>query len=215
MKFDIKKVLPIVSLGVVLGAMDLTTILSFAVLIYSTSELGMLAGVGIGFLLFGAMIMQITMALFSSIPGVLGGPQDSPAAIMGLMAVMLMTQMSAASVEAKFITIVAGVMLTSILSGGFFLTMGIFKLGRFVRFIPYPVVGGFIAGTGFLLVQGAFGVMMGASPSFDNLDFFLRPESLIRWVPSFIFGFIIVLATRFYKHFLTLHRNSRRHWQHA
>ena len=203
-KFNVQKLLPIVSLGVVLGAMDLTTILSFAVLIYSTSELGALAGAGVGILLFGAMIMQITMALLSSISGVLGGPQDSPAAIMGLMAVILISQMADATAEAKFITIVAGVMLTSILSGGFFLAMGIFKLGRLVRFIPYPVVGGFIAGTGFLLVQGAFGVMMGASPSFDNFNAFITPEGLIRWVPSFIFGFILVLATRFYKHFLTL-----------
>lgn len=204
MKLDIKKFLPILSLGVVLGAMGLTTILSFSTLIYSPSELGPLAGVGIGIFLFGAMITQITMALLSSIPGALGGPQDSPAAIMGLMATMLIAQMSDANIETKFITIVAGVMLTSIISGGFFLTMGIFKLGRFVRFVPYPVVGGFIAGTGFLLLQGGFSVMMGSAPSFDNLQFFLAPEGLIRWLPSFIFGFIIVLATRFYKHFLTL-----------
>lgn len=204
MKFNVQKFLPIFSLGVVLGAMDLTTILSFAVLIYSSSELGTLAGAGVGFFLFGAMVIQIMLAIFSSIPGVLGGPQDSPAAIMGLMAVMLVAQMTNATAEAKFITILAGMMLTTIISGGFFLLIGLFKLGRFVRFIPYPVVGGFIAGTGFLLMQGAFSVMMGTSPSFDNFGLFLTPQGLIRWLPSFIFGFILVVGTRFYKHFLTL-----------
>lgn len=203
-KFDVRKFLPIVSLGVVLGAMDLTTILSFAVLIYPISELGSLAGAGVGIFLFGAMLMQIIMAIFSSIKGVLGGPQDSPAAIMGLMAVTLLSQLAIATPEEKFITIVAGVMVTSILSGTFFLLMGIFKLGRFVRFIPYPVVGGFIAGTGFLLLQGAFGVMIGTSPSFQNLGLFFTSEALLRWVPSFLFGIILVIGTRFYKHFLTL-----------
>src|SRR5690606_26815584 len=133
-----------------------------------------------------------------------GGPQDSPIAIMGLMAVTLLAQMADSSVEAKFITILAGMMLTTIISGGFFLTMGIFKLGRLVGFIPYPVVGGFIAGTGFLLVQGGFSVMMGMSPSFDNLNLFFTPQSLLRWLPSLIFGFILVLGARFYPHFLTL-----------
>lgn len=204
MKFDIKKLLPIASLGVVMGAMGLTTVLSFAILVYSTSELGALAGTGIGILLFGGMLVQIVLALMSSISGVVGGPQDSPIAIMGLMAVTLLAQMADSSVEAKFITILAGMMLTTIISGGFFLTMGIFKLGRLVRFIPYPVVGGFIAGTGFLLVQGGFSVMMGMSPSFDNLNLFFTPQSLLRWLPSLIFGFILVLGARFYPHFLTL-----------
>ncbi|MBX3037495.1 MAG: SLC26A/SulP transporter family protein [Anaerolineales bacterium] len=204
MKFDIKKILPIVSLGVVMGAMGLTTVLSFAILVYSTNELGTFAGAGIGILLFGGMIVQIILALMSSISGVVGGPQDSPIAIMGLVTVTLLAQMADATVEAKFITILTGMMLTTIISGGFFLTMGIFKLGRLVRFIPYPVVGGFIAGTGFLLVQGGFSVMMGMSPSFENFSLFFTSQGLLRWLPSFIFGFILVLGARFYSHFLTL-----------
>lgn len=204
MKFDVKKFLPIVSLGMVMGAMGLTTVLSFAILVYSTNELGALAGAGIGILLFGGMITQIILASLSSISGVVGGPQDSPIAIMGLMTVTLLAQMADSTVEAKFITILAGMMLTTIISGGFFLTMGIFKLGRLVRFIPYPVVGGFIAGTGFLLIQGGFSVMMGVSPSLDNFNLFFTPQGLLRWLPSFLFGFILVLGARFYPHFLTL-----------
>jgi sulfate permease, SulP family len=204
MKFDIKRAVPIVSLGVVMGVMVLTTVLSFAILVYSTSELGAFASTGIGFLLFGGMIVQIILALMSSISGVVGGPQDSPIAIIGLVTVTLLAQMADSTLEAKFITILTGMMLTTIISGGFFLVMGIFKLGRVVRFIPYPVVGGFIAGTGFLLVQGGFSVMMGMSPSFDNFSLFFTPQGLLRWLPSFIFGFILVLGARFYSHFLTL-----------
>ena len=61
-----------------------------------------------------------------------------------------------------------------------------------------------LLGTGFLLIQGAFGVMVGTSPAFHNFTLFFTPEALIRWVPSFIFGFTLVIGTRFYKHFLTL-----------
>jgi SulP family sulfate permease len=155
-------------------------------------------------ILFGGLIVQLIIAFTTSIPGVMGRPQDSPAAILGLMAAAILAQMSDASPETKFITVVMTVMLTSICSGVFFLLIGGFKLGRFVRFIPYPVVGGFIAGTGFLLVQGAFSAMTGYTPSFTNLGNIFMPENLLRWVPSLVFGVALVIGSRRYPHFLTI-----------
>jgi len=143
--------------GLVLGAINLPTVISFAILIYS-GELAPFAGAGIGMILFGGFIIQLVIALTNSMPGIIGGPQDSPAAILSLMAVAILAQMPGASSEAKFITVTVTVIVTSVLTGIFFLIIGGFKLGRFVRFIPYPVVGGFIAGTGLLLVKGALGV---------------------------------------------------------
>ncbi len=202
-KFDFRGLIPILSLGLVLGAIDLPTVISFAILIYS-GELAPFACVGIGMILFGGLIIQLIIALTSSIPGVIGGPQDSPAAILGLMAVAILTQMPNASLETKFVTVTVTVMITSILSGVFFLIIGGFKLGRFVRFIPYPVVGGFIAGTGLLLVKGAMGVMIGVTPEMANLHLLLMPENLLRWVPSVIFGIALVMGSRHFQHFLTI-----------
>ena len=201
--FNFKRLIPTISLGVVLGAIDLPTIISFAILIYS-GELVPYAGIGIGLILFGGLIIQLIIAVTSSIPGVLGGPQDSPAAILSLMAIAILAQMPDASPETKFITVTATIMLTSVVSGLFFLLIGGFRLGRFVRFIPYPVVGGFIAGTGFLLVQGAFGVMVGTHPTFSNIDIFFQSEYLIRWVPSLLFGIVLVVGARRFPHFLTI-----------
>jgi len=202
-RIDFSRYLPTLSLGVVLGAIDLPTVISFAILIYS-GELAQFAGIGIGLILFGGMIVQLIIALTSSLPGMMGGPQDSPAAILSLMAIAILSGMPNASAETKFITVTTAVMLTSVVSGLFFLVIGGFRLGRFVRFIPYPVVGGFIAGTGFLLVQGAFGVMVGVNPSFANIGLFFQPENLIRWVPSLIFGIVLVIGSRRFSHFLTI-----------
>lgn len=200
---DTHRLLPTLSLGLVLGAIALPTGISFAVLIYS-GDLAGFAGTGIGLILFGGFIIQLIIALTSSIPGIMGGPQDSPAAIMGLMAVAIVTQMPTADPATKFITVTVAVMLTTVLSGAFFLLIGGFKLGRFVRFIPYPVVGGFIAGTGFLLVQGAFGSMTGITPALSTLPLLFTPENLARWVPSLFFGIALVIGTRKYPHFLTI-----------
>jgi sulfate permease, SulP family len=200
--FDYRRLLPILSLGIVIGAINLPTVISFAILIYS-GKLTPFAGAGIGIVLFGGLIIQLIIALTSSIPGIMGGPQDSPAAILGLMAATITAKMPNTTAESKFVTVAIAVMLTSVLSGVFFLLIGGFKLGRFVRFIPYPVVGGFIAGTGLLLVKGALGVMIGDTSGITNLDILFTSENLLRWVPSMIFGILLVIGSRRFQHFLT------------
>jgi SulP family sulfate permease len=111
--------------------------------------------------------------------------------------------MKTASIEAKFITVVVTIILTSVISGTFFVLIGGFKLSRFVRFIPYPVVGGFIAGTGLLLVQGALGIMLGRALSLSNLGSLFRNETLLLWIPGVLFGTLVLIASRRLNHFLT------------
>ncbi len=200
--FDIRQLLSIVSLGLVGGAIVLPLVISFAILIFS-GELSSFAARGIGLVLFGGLIMQLIIALTSSVPGLTGGPQDSPAAVLGLAAMSIAVNMKGAAPEAKFITVVAMVIITSIVSGLFFVFVGGFKLSRFVRFIPYPVVGGFVAGTGLLLVQGALGVMTGRAPSLAELNILFRPENLPLWIPGILFGAAVLIASRRLKHFLT------------
>ena len=86
--------------------------------------------------------------------------QDGPAAILALVAAAITASMPAtASSQEIFLTVVAAIALTTPLTGVFFLALGIFRLDSLIRFIPYPVVGGFLAGTGWLLVRGSVGVM--------------------------------------------------------
>ena len=46
----------------------------------------------------------------------------------------------------------------TVLCGILFLVIGRFRLGGLIRFVPYPVVGGFLAGTGWLLGKVMFAV---------------------------------------------------------
>ena len=200
--FDFRQFLSVMSLGLAGGAIILPLVISFAILIFS-GELAPFAARGIGLVLFGGLIMQLIIALTSSVPGLTGGPQDSPAAVLGLAALTIAARMEGAAPEAKFITVVVMVILTSVVSGLFFVFVGGFKLSRFVRFMPYPVVGGFVAGTGLLLAQGALGVMTGQPPSLANLNILFRSENLLLWIPGVLFGAIVLIASRRSKHFLT------------
>jgi SulP family sulfate permease len=68
--------------------------------------------------------------------------------------------------------------------------LGVFKLGGFVRFLPYSVIGGFLAGTGWLLTIGGVGVMAEVSPSLA----LFQPDSLIRWLPGLVLGLVMLVA---------------------
>lgn len=201
-KFDTRHILSAVSTGVVGGAIILPLLISFALLIYS-GELAPFSTRGIGMILLGGLVIQLVIALTSSLPGTTGGPQDSPAAILGLAAVMITTQMEGASAEAKFSTVVMAVILTSVISGLFFVFVGAFNLSRLIRFMPYPVVGGFVAGTGLLLVQGAMAVMLGMTPGLADLGLLFEAERAPLWIPGVLFGVVLLITSRRSQHFLT------------
>src|SRR5512133_1066451 len=105
-KLDIRELLPILSIGLVDGTIVIPLVTSFAILIFS-GELRTFATTGVGMVLLGGLIIQVIIGLMSSVPGMIGGPQDSPAAILGLTAAAIAASMKDAPIEAKFITVVA------------------------------------------------------------------------------------------------------------
>lgn len=192
---------PSITAGLVAAIITISLEISLAALIFS-GELGEFLAGGIGLMLFGAFAMGIAIALTTSLPGMVGLPQDTPAAIMGLVAASIGVSMRGEEPRAIYSTIVAAISLTSILTAVFFLLLGWFRASGFVRYIPYPVVGGFLAGTGYLLSTGAFGVMVNMPLTRDNLPQLLGAGALISWVPGVIFAITLLVVLRRWSHFL-------------
>ena len=65
-------------------------------------------------------------------------------------------------------------------------------------------MGGFLAGTGWLLVTGAVGLMAGIEPSLEALPSLLTPATLAHWLPGLGFALLVLLLTNRYDHFLLL-----------
>jgi SulP family sulfate permease len=191
-----KQVIPSVAAGFVSGMIDISFEISFAALIFS----GPLAGQvnrGIGLTLFGAVIISTVVALFSSFKGTIAIPQDSPAAILALVAAAIVTNMGVTQMENQtFYTVVAAIAMTTCITGAILLAFGWFKLGRLMRFIPYPVVGGFLAGTGWLLVQGAISVMAGTPLGLTHLGYLFDTRVLVQWIPGAILAILMFLILR-------------------
>ncbi|MFQ5528046.1 MAG: SLC26A/SulP transporter family protein, partial [Thermoanaerobaculia bacterium] len=160
---------------------------------------------GIGLALFTATVMAAVIALTSSFPGMVATPQDVPAAITALIAASVAGSMATVAEPAEvFATVVAAVALTSLATGVFFLALGHFKLGTLVRFIPYPVIGGFLAGTGWLLVRGSFAVLADHPLTPGNLGALSAGGSVLRWAPGLAFALIVLLVLRRVRRFVVL-----------
>jgi SulP family sulfate permease len=95
-------------------------------------------------------------------------------------------------------------MLTSLLTGAVFLVLGVCKLGGLIRFIPYPVIGGYLAATGWLLVAGSVGLMTGVTLEWSNLPRLLTVELMAGWGPGVLFGLVALAITRRIRHAMCL-----------
>ncbi len=147
--------------------------------------------IGIGLGLAGSAVIGVIVALGSSFPGTYAGVQDASAAILGL---------SAASIAAKLAapealdTVLAMMAVTSLATGLAFILMGYFGLGEIARFMPFPVIGGLLAGTGYLIVVGGIGIL--GVGSIGDVD---TPDALGLFWPGLVLAALFFLA-------------SRRHW---
>ena len=203
-EFRPDQLLPGLLAGFINGIISIIIMVSFAALIFS-GDLRDYVSNGIGFALFGALAVGMITALVSSFPGAVAIPQDSPAAISALIATQISVRMLASTpIENIFLTVVAAISISSLLTGVFSMALGTFRLGGFVRYIPYPVIGGFLAGTGWILVRGALGTMTDLPTTLSNLPELFMPHILIKWLPGLIFAVLLLLILRRCNHFLIL-----------
>ena len=184
------RLLPVLTTGMVAGLLEVTVAVSFAALIFS-GDLSAFVGYGVGLVLLASLINITFIALLASVPGTTGGAQDLPVAIMAVAAASMASQLSgSAPPQDVFVTVVAAIGITTLATGAFLFALGHFRLGQLVRFMPYPVVGGILAGTGWLMTAGAIGMMTG-QPLGLPLP---QADMLLHWLPGVLFAVALLWA---------------------
>jgi len=197
-------IVPSIIAGVIGGIIKIVAAMAFSALIF-TGTLAAYLPQGIGIILFGFLLFAVISTFTASYPVNINTPQDIPIAIIALIATTVMaTNGKDWDAETTFQFIFVTIALTSILVGIFFFILGTLKLGKLVRFIPYPVVGGFLAGTGWLIVKFAFIMTAGMGLSLDNVVSLFDQATLHKWFPGLIFGLIMLISSRYTKHYLLI-----------
>ena len=199
-EFD-TKTLPIgVAAGILSGIIGVLFDTSLAAFVFSGDLESHLAR-GIGIVLSSAIALRLVTSLTSSFRTITADIDTLPVAVLAGIAAAINSSLSdRADAETIFVTILATFALTAWLTGAFLLALGQFKVGELVRFIPYPAIAGFLAGTGWLLFRGSLEIMTDIKLNLSNLGLLFQTEILLRWLPGLIFAAVLVLISRRYNH---------------
>jgi hypothetical protein len=129
--FQLSMLLPGLTAGLINAIIIISVELSFAALIFS-GDLRQFLPRGIGILLLGSFITITFISLTSSLVGMVGVPQDTPAALMALVAAGIATTLKGQDSETIYSTVIGAVILASLLTAVIFIVLGWFKASAFV-----------------------------------------------------------------------------------
>ena len=183
--------------GTILGTLEITFVLAFTALIFPP-ELSAFFTQGMAIMLFGTIICFLMLALFSSYPGTIGSAQDIPASISAVMAVSIVAAMAGENNSyVVFSTVIAAMAMSTLISAILLIIMGYTGLGKIIRFIPYPVIGGLLISTGWILSKAGLSMMPDQwliGTCFAVLLLFARQYFTSTWVlPVFLVAAIFII----------------------
>lgn len=186
--------------GGLIATINITVAISVAALMFAGTNPAYFA-TGVSALLVGTLILGLGGSLGSGFPGIIVAPRSGLAPVFVTLVASIITMMNNEGNSAGIMpTVIMMIMITTAGAGVVLMILGTLKLGRLVRYIPYPVMGGFFAGIGFLFVKGGIGVASTVSVSIDNLDQLFSTSVLLLVFPALMFAVALYWAQRRINH---------------
>jgi len=192
-----KLILSNLTAATIFGILNTSFAVSYASLIFSATCPSYFV-VAVALFLVAGCLASIIICSMSSYSGVIAMIQDVPVAVSGLIALSLAAMLQGAGPDILFANIFAAIALSTLLTGIAFLLLGYFKLGNLVRFIPYPVMGGFLAATGWLLFKGGLQVSTGVGFQVLQAASFFKQADPGHFVCALVFSIGLLFLTRRY-----------------
>jgi len=170
--------------------------LSFAALIFAPPLSTWLA-YGIAATFITSAATAAIVALRSSLPFAIAGPDPTTVAVTATLVSALMARLAAQGLPDDLLAPVAIIMAVSAaLTGILLCALGFARAGGAIRFIPYPVIGGFLGATGCLMVSGAVRVITDHGIGISTLDTLLGTAALARLIPATAIAIALYLGLR-------------------
>ena len=175
--------------GALATILTLTAAFSYAALIFSGGLAGGLR-YGITAALLAAAILSLAFALFGTLRFEIGGPGGNQAAIVAVATAAIDRALTGKLPASDVVeTVLVAIAFSTIATGVFLLILGATRSGHWLRFVPYPVVGGVLGAAGWLLVSGSLRVIW---------------TSRYELAVGIAFAAILVIATMRLKHSLVI-----------
>ena len=152
-----------ISGGLTAAVVALPLALAFGV----ASGAGPIAGI------YGAIFVGFFAAIFGGTPAQVSGPTGPMTVVMAL----IFTQYTALFPEDPAAG--AALAFTVVMMGGLFqILFGFLKIGKFIEFVPHPVVSGFMSGIGVIIILIQIGPLLGHATS-------AKPIEAVQMMPTF------------------------------
>src|ERR1700691_5745898 len=158
--------------GTVCSILSIAYCLSYAALIF-TGPLEHLLSYGIAVTFLSAAVGGTIVALRSSLPFAVAGPDSSISVVLAALVAIVVQRLVAGGGGELLAPALIAMSLATALTGLLLCVLGSTHAGRAIRFVPYPVIGGFLGATGWLLVTGALQVVTDQHPTIANIGVFI------------------------------------------
>lgn len=180
------------SAGLIVGVSAVIYSISYGALLFS-GPLALYVGYGITVALITAVIGAL-FGLWSEESSFINGPDANTISVLASMFATLGALGLAADLTLKLA--LGSVVLASLVSAVVFYALAKLKLADLVRYVPFSVMAGFLASTGWLMSSGALNIIAGLPLTVDGLKRYLDAP----FRPELIFGLLVVAALYGFAH---------------
>lgn len=137
--------------GITAGIVALPLALAFGIQAFGVISVDEVENIGaIGALagLTGAMMIGFFASLFGGTPSQISGPTGP----MTVISATLISGVWASTQPGNIETVIISMACAAIFCGLFQILFGLLKIGKYIRYIPYPVLSGFMSGIGIIII---------------------------------------------------------------
>jgi len=175
---------------------------------------GVASGLGATAGIYGAIILGFLASLFGGTPTQISGPTGPMTVVIAAAVITFNSDLN---------LIVSAI----ILAGLFQILFGILKIGKLVRYIPYPVISGFMSGIGIIIIilqinpylgiksdASVVNILMSVSSSISNLNIhsvilatltlmimFFTPNKVEKLIPKPLIALLVITPLSIYLNF--------------
>ncbi|MCH8175947.1 MAG: SLC26A/SulP transporter family protein [Proteobacteria bacterium] len=179
--------------GSLLALVNISVAVSVAALLFAQTDPRLMVP-GIAILLMGTLVTGLGGSLFSDHKAVICSPRNGLVPVFAVIVSSIYVSFDSQYSIAAEATIIAAIMVTTVVVGLFLLLLGRLKLGNLVRYIPYPVTGGFFAGIGYVFIQGGLTVAGSEQPSLEAV---LNSDFIQLVTPAVALALCLIMAKMF------------------
>ncbi|MET0261287.1 MAG: SulP family inorganic anion transporter [Rariglobus sp.] len=177
--------------GVTVGAIMVVRAFSAAAVIFAGA---LVAGmeIGLGAALISQIVIGGALAIFSAYRGTIGTASPETSAALAVVVIAAAAVLPAGPELSGIL--IACCALSAGVFGALLWTMGKLQWGNLIRFVPYPVIGGFLAGIGWVLSKSGMLVVLPEPWSWSEVI-----ERAGSWIPTVLLAVALLLMQRKFK----------------